>query len=396
MRAINDFLDNLVRTEVHLPHLAIPAFQVCGYIGLAMATLLTMFLVSNLNLSPLVMAIIILVAIVTFLGLVMATKIVTGVERIVYYHHEIAVLLVTAILLWLLGKPTLVYLDVTILGIGLFLVCGRIGCLMVGCCHGRPYHFGVCYKQEHAIVGFTNYYVGIRLFPIQAVESLWVLSVVVIGIVITLSSHISGSTLAWYIVAYDLGRFCFEFMRGDPERPYYLEFSQPQWLSLLLICLVAVAELTGVLPFQIWHILAMGCLAIAMLIIVLKRRLQSINKDKLLHPHHVKEVAKAIETISASIAEKRSTYTWTVFPRENSNTMDIEVFCTSLGVQISAGKIYGPLETIDHFTLSYRDGNMTESIARPLAQLILQLKQATGSSQLLRGNQGVFHLLIQP
>jgi prolipoprotein diacylglyceryltransferase len=55
------------------------------------------------------------------------------------------VMLVAAAFLWLLHEhePIIPYLDVTILVIGIFLVCGRIGCLMVGCCHGKPHRWGV-------------------------------------------------------------------------------------------------------------------------------------------------------------------------------------------------------------------------------------------------------------
>ena len=30
------------------------------------------------------------------------------------------------------------YLDATALGLGAFLACGRVGCTLAGCCHGRP------------------------------------------------------------------------------------------------------------------------------------------------------------------------------------------------------------------------------------------------------------------
>ena len=107
---------------------------------------------------------------------------------------------------------------------------------MVGCCHGRPHRWGVCYREEHAAVGFTPYFVGVRLFPIQAVESLWVFCIVTTGVTFVLNGRPAGAALAWYVVTYDLGRFCFEFLRGDPDRPYLWGFSQPQWISLLLMC----------------------------------------------------------------------------------------------------------------------------------------------------------------
>src|SRR5262249_7343149 len=164
---------------------------------------------------------------------------------IIYYHHEIAVMLAAMALLWLTSEPLLPFLDITILGIGAFLACGRIGCLMVGCCHGRPHHWGIRYKPEHAVAGFTPYYVGIVLFPIQLVESLWVAGVVIVGVLLIVNGSPAGSALAWYVVAYDLGRFFFEFMRGDPDRPYLWCFSQPQWISIVLMAFVVVAEQAG-------------------------------------------------------------------------------------------------------------------------------------------------------
>jgi hypothetical protein len=36
------------------------------------------------------------VALLTFFGLVMGTKIITGEEQIIYYHHEIAIMIISA------------------------------------------------------------------------------------------------------------------------------------------------------------------------------------------------------------------------------------------------------------------------------------------------------------
>ena len=169
---------------------------------------------------------------------------ITGEEKLIYYHHEIAESLNIALFLWLIHQPLLPYLDISILGIGTFLFCGRLGCLMVGCCHGRPSAWGVRYREEHVAGGFAPYLVGVRLFPIQAVEFLWVFCMVVFGINIFLGDLPPGTTLVWYVVAYDTGRFYFEFLRGDAERPYIWGFSQPQWISVILMCLVVWLEIT--------------------------------------------------------------------------------------------------------------------------------------------------------
>src|SRR5262249_38293875 len=148
-------------------------------------------------------------------------------------------------LLRILGQPALPYLDITILGVGAFLVFGRIGCFMVGCCHGRPYRWGVRYRDKHASAGFPRYLVGVPLFPIQLVESAIVLGVVCVGIAIALQRATPGEALAWYVAAYGVARFSLEFLRGDAERPYYLGFSQPQWISLILIALLVFEEFRG-------------------------------------------------------------------------------------------------------------------------------------------------------
>lgn len=393
---MSNWLDEAIRPELRFLSRARPAFRLCGYAGLFLSVLLAFSLAWQRHLSLWVIGLIVLTAVATFLGLAMTLKILTGKERIVYYHQQTAVLLSTALFLWLVHQPILPFLDVTILGIGIFLVCGRVGCLMAGCCHGRPSRWGICYRQDHAATGFTPYYVGVRLFPIQLVESLWVLCIVIIGGFYVLRAGRPGSALAWYVVAYGLGRFCFEFIRGDPERPYLWGYSQPQWISLLLLCIVVWLELSGVLPPHPWQARATAFLALAMITIALKRRLQRVPKHKLLHPKHVKEVARAIALVSDAATEAEPVYRWTVFPKLESIQREIQVVCTSLGVQFSASRIRGPRDYSDHFALSEREGEMTEGTARILSQLIVQLKQANGSSRFIKGDRGVFHLLVYP
>jgi hypothetical protein len=270
----NGYLDNLVRPYIQMLQKSVSAYQVCGYTGLILAVVQGMILTAYAGLSPWVATGIVGIAILTFLGLVMSTKIITGEERLIYYHQEIAVMVMAAIFLKITNQPLLPYLDITILGIGTFLFCGRVGCLMVGCCHGRPHQWGVCYRKEHADVGFTHYYVGIRLFPIQAVESLWVFGIVVVGVILIVSGRPHGEALAWYVINYDIGRFIMEFFRGDPERPYYLGYSQGQWISIILMGIVVWGELAGILAFHAWHAIATFMIITMMIIITLTRKFQ--------------------------------------------------------------------------------------------------------------------------
>ncbi len=374
-------MDRIVSPEIRLSERSWSTFSVCGYTGLILAVFLTMALGTSLGLSRWVMSGMMFCALWTFLGLAMITKIITGEENLTYYHHQMAILIMIAFLLKLLRQPILPYLDVTILGIGIFLSCGRMGCFMVGCCHGRPHRWGVCYGQEHVDKGFRPYLVDVRLFPIQVLESLWVLFIVIGGVALVLSKRYqAGDILAWYMVMYGLGRFCLEFLRGDPGRFYFLYFSEAQWTSFILMGTLVWAELSGILPYHSWHaVVAVGVLFF-MSVAFLVRKLDRMEKCKLLHPDHVKEVAEAIETLSRRCRVHES----------------IPVMRTSLGLQMSGHKIKKSGNAIDHYALSNKYGLLSDKRVKTLARLILQLRYPTCSIEVIKGNRGVFHLFFTP
>jgi hypothetical protein len=355
-------------------------FRVCGYCGVALAIALAMALTGKTELSCWVMGGITVAAVTSFLALACLTKIVTGEEQLIYYHQEIGVMLVTALVVKALHRPVLPYLDITIMGIGMFLACGRIGCLMVGCCHGRPSAWGIRYRQEHAAEGFAPYLVGVRLFPIQAVESLWVLFVVIGGSMFVLQGRPPGTALAWYTIAYGSARFAFEFVRGDTDRPYTWGFSQGQWLSLWLMLALIGMELTGQMAFRTWHAgIVLGVIAI-MLVATVRRKLDRTQRFQVLHPHHVSEIAEALRLTSAADA---------------SGGKGVTLAATSMGVQLSSQEILTEKMTIRQYAFSRRNGRMERETAATLADLVMQLRHRIGSPELLAGEQGVFHLLVR-
>ena len=374
------------------PHIVIglrrwPLFRVCGIVGLGLAVITAQVLSTHMGLRIEVLAAIIGVAISAFFIVVTATKLITGEERIIYFHHEIGVITIVALLLRVLRQPLLPYLDITILGIGVFLVCGRIGCLLVGCCHGRPCRWGVRYGEEHSAAGFPSYLVGVRLFPIQAIESLCVLFVVAVGTFLVWIGRPPGAALAWYVIAYDAGRFCFEFARGDADRPYWLGFSQPQWISLALTSGVIAAERMGALPSVRWHVSALMLLIFAMIGVSLRRLLPGTSRYQLLHPKHMRQVAFAINAINRSVSARNID--------ENMPPEDILLARTSLGIQISGSKFQVRAGQMMHYTISSRQGAMSEGAARVLAYLIRSLTQSACIEHLIAGRAGMYHLMLR-
>lgn len=382
-RRITHALDAFARPELTLPHRRVCSYHVCGVTGLVLAVLLGMSLVTRLGLSTRVLGGLVLTSVATFLALAMVTKILNGKENLIYYHHEIAILIVAALTLRLLGHPILPYLDVVILGVGLFLACGRVGCLMVGCCHGRPHPWGVAYRPQHAEAGFASELVGVRLFPVQAVESLFVFGVVLLDSALVVSGRPPGEALAIYVFAYGAARFFLEFARGDADRPYFKGFSEAQWTSLVLMAGGVGAGLRGDLPLDPLQVVATALVVLAMVGVTLKRRLHPTPRYELLHPRHISEVAVALQGIAIPAPGSPASGT-------------ARLIETSRGLRISGGRLAGAGGPVDHYCLSCAGPPMGAATAAVAAGLILRLRRGEGSRELVRGPTGVFHLLIHP
>ena len=292
--------------------------------------------------------------------------------------------------LWLLDELVLPYLDVDrfVLGnIGHAL--WRVGCLMVGCCHGRPCRWGICYDESHAAEGFAPYYVGVRLFPMQAAELLSVAVIVAVGTVLLLTHQPPGMVAVWYLTGYAAVRFCLEFMRGELARLHAFGFSEAQWMSLLLLAAMTLLGVFGAFDGWQWLLLATAGVALTMGVVVLRRRSDGGTRCRLLHPWHVGEVAQAVDAVSKQNAPACTK------SKSACCAGDIRVFRTSLGILISGSKLYSAAGPVSVFAMSRCDQVMDRETASVLARLILQLRHHAGSFELVQRHQCVFYLLFR-
>jgi prolipoprotein diacylglyceryltransferase len=349
------------------------SFHICGVTGLALGTSLALTLGAHAGLSRAVVVVLLASGVFTFLALAMATKIVTGRESLVYYHHEVAILSVSAGLLAALGLPVLPYLDVTALGLGVFLACGRCGCLLVGCCHGKPYRWGVRYGHEHAKEGFPDCYVGARLFPVQALEAMVVGLIVSAGALAILQGRPAGTAWSLYVISYSTVRICLEELRGDGTRPYWLRLSEAQWTSLALILAILAAEWQGRLSWSWWHASASVVAAMSLLWFAIRRS----GAHALLHPRHAGEIA---EIVHAAPSTGRT----------------VAVYRTSQTIGVSSQPL-GGVGSADAmlYSISRADRRLTVGEAASIANLIVDLAPAAAAPELVRGAHDVFHLIVR-
>src|ERR1044071_8529314 len=203
-------LDRLARPSVAVLGARWSSFKLLGFLGAALGIALAIWLASQRGLSVLTVAIVSAVALGLAVALYAVTWKLAGTQRLVFYRYQVVILLGVAAALWLLGRPVGAYLDLAILGLGAFLIAGRLGCFMVGCCHGIPHHHGVAYGDRHVRTGFPPHLEHVRLLPAQAIESLWVLAMAVAGAIAFARGSEPGWLLISWLQLYGLARFHLE------------------------------------------------------------------------------------------------------------------------------------------------------------------------------------------
>jgi len=204
-------------------------YTVLGFAGYGVASLVAavLFVAWDLPLSDRLVAA--LAPPLAFLMVVKIAQAIVGVERIVFFQTAVAGVVAAAAVDALAGSNPARVADIATIGIGTFLVFGRLGCFAVACCHGRPARRGVVYGAEHVRAGFWARWQGRRLWPTQLVESATSLVLVIVGL--TVGWNDPGLPAVIYITSYSLVRFALELVRGDPHRPHRLGLSEAQWTS---------------------------------------------------------------------------------------------------------------------------------------------------------------------
>ena len=231
----NRLLDSLPGPVLSPLGRQVPTFRTCGIAGYYVA-LLVLFgggLLTGRSMP--ILAVLAAVSGLSFFAYTYVRMWITGREELVLLEHVwFAFACNTATLLWM-HEPVLPYLDLISVAICPFLAAGRVGCTLVGCCHGRPSSFGITYNEECVRDGFSRHLVGVRLFPVPAVEAAGLLAIGAIGVV-ALPFAQPGKVFSWYLLAYSVLRFGLEGIRGD-HRPHCLGLSQARWMAIIEVAL---------------------------------------------------------------------------------------------------------------------------------------------------------------
>ncbi|MCM1058390.1 MAG: prolipoprotein diacylglyceryl transferase [Firmicutes bacterium] len=109
---------------------------------------------------------------------------------------------------------------------------GRIGCYLVGCCHGIPYDgwFSVTYSDS---LYAPN---GVGLLPVQLLEAFGEFAIG--GLLLYKCKKTKGiSAIGTYMILYSVMRFLLEYLRGDFIRGSFYRFSTSQVISIVIFAI---------------------------------------------------------------------------------------------------------------------------------------------------------------
>lgn len=259
------------------------AYTVLGFVGFAAGAVCAGVIAELIGLSLVERILAIALPPLAFVATVRFARRRAGYERIVFYECLIACETVTAVAALAIDAPVAKMMDVVTIGIGTFLVFGRLGCLKVACCYGRPAQRGVRYTRDHVLLGFPRVWQGRALFPLQLVES--TISLVLTTVAIRLLAT-PGAAAAAYVSGYGVARFALEEYRGDRDRRYVLGLTEAQRMAMVTTVGAMALHLT-------WWSVVSAVLVVSAAMIVIFRR--NHPKRRLLSARHFHELCALLE-----------------------------------------------------------------------------------------------------
>jgi prolipoprotein diacylglyceryltransferase len=266
-------------------------YTVLGFLGYAIASIVGGVLASAWDFSLAERLVALVGPPVAFIVVVTCATVLKGREWIVFYQATFGAVAAVVALGFAIDGRVWRLVDVAVLGIGVFLSFGRLGCFSVACCHGRPARRGVVYGAAHVAVGFWARWAGRPLFPVQLVESAGSFALVAAGM---LASGTPGTAALVYGTGYAVLRFALELVRGDPVRPYAYGLSEAQWCCLATVALCASARPAA------WTLGGLGLVLAGAIVLVARRRAR-----ELFQPPHLHELDTVCDAILADPAHGR-------------------------------------------------------------------------------------------
>jgi phosphatidylglycerol:prolipoprotein diacylglycerol transferase len=154
----------------------------------------------------------------------------------VFYGGLLAALGAAIVLVRRYALPLWTTADLFAPGIALGHVIGRFGCLLAGCCYGKPTHvpWAVTFTSPDAQLNVGTP-LDVPLHPTQLYDA--GAELVILALLLATERRgrpFAGRTFWLYMLLYGVSRFVIEFYRGD-DRGMFGPLSTSQWVSLVVV-----------------------------------------------------------------------------------------------------------------------------------------------------------------
>lgn len=127
------------------------------------------------------------------------------------------------------------YLDIVVTAVPIIIFFVRLGCLLVGCCYGKPTDFflHLVFDRPNSAAGYFH-----KGIPLHATQIYFMANAVVMWFMLRyayIHKKFSGQVLCTFMLYYGVTRFFIEFLRGDEDRGMWFEkiFSTGQIAMIL-------------------------------------------------------------------------------------------------------------------------------------------------------------------
>jgi len=156
---------------------------------------------------------------------------------LVWYGGLIAALIVAVFYVRHYKLPVLPYIDCFAPAVALGHALGRIGCVLAGCCFGKPIGHDAWYAMIFPADVGSFAPPNVPLYPTQLMEAGAEILIFILLLIVRHYKKFSGQVIASYLMLYGVARFVIEFFRGDMDRGFVIPdlISVSQFVSILMI-----------------------------------------------------------------------------------------------------------------------------------------------------------------
>jgi hypothetical protein len=295
---LNAWFDRLPTTTFDVGARRVPAFRSLGIVGFHVA-LVTAVLAGMRTGTPLVTTLgLSAVAGLSFFAWGHLRRAVTGVERLVLVEYVWVALACVAAFLWasgVSGDSRTSTLDVFAVAVCPFLAFGRLGCLVVGCCHGVAAPVGVRYGPGHHLPARLEHR---RLLPVPLVESVALVGIGAVGLVV--AGRPPGAATVWFLAAYAVLRFGLERLRGD-HRPAVLRVPVAKAVCVAQLGVAVALSEAWLVPGPPGRATVVGAAALGVALVA-GLALSGSRADPLASPRHQDDVWRIVSGFLHEVA----------------------------------------------------------------------------------------------